>query len=123
MNNTAPKSVVIDGVEYFQKPKIDETKNPYVIVRADRAGVFVGNLVSRTDSGSFSTVVMSNCRRVFYWDGAASISQLALTGTSKPKNCKFPAPIDNHTIMGVIEILPVTEQARQSIEAVQIWQA
>lgn len=115
--------VVIDGVEYVRKAQVDETKNPYVLIRADRAGVFVGNILSRTPAGATETVVLLNCRRIFYWDGAASISQLALTGPSKPKNCKFPAPVDNHTVLGVIEILPVTEAAKKAIEAVQVWQA
>lgn len=117
------ESVTIDGVEYVRKTPIDEAKNPYILIRADRAGVFVGNLISRTPTGATETVVLSNCRRIFYWDGAASISQLALTGPSKPKNCKFPAPVDNHTVLGVIEILPVTEAAKKAIEAVQVWQA
>jgi hypothetical protein len=112
-------AVVIDGIEYVRKVQIDETKSPYVLIRADRAGVFVGNLISR----SGTEVVLSNCRRIFYWDGAASISQLALTGPSKPKNCKFPAPVDNHTVLGVIEILPVTDAAKKAIEAVAVWQA
>lgn len=115
--------VVIDGIEYIRKVKMDEKNNPYVLIRADRAGVFVGNIVSRTPTGSTETVVLLNCRRIFYWDGAASISQLALSGPSKPKNCKFPAPVNNHTILGVIEILPVTEAAKEAIEAVAVWTA
>lgn len=53
----------------------------YVIVRAARAGVFAGNLVTRT--GQEATI--ANARRLWYWAGAASLSQLAQSGTSKPK--------------------------------------
>jgi len=88
-----------------------------VIVRADRAGVFFGTLAEKDGQ----EVVLKDCRRIFYWDGAASISQLAKDGTSKPENCKFTVIVDEIQIMGVIEIIPCTEKAIKSIEGVKIW--
>lgn len=41
-----------------------------VIIRADRAGVFYGTIVERNGS----EVKMANCRRLWRWDGARSIS-------------------------------------------------
>lgn len=41
------------------------------IVRADRAGVFFGEIESRTGS----EVTMRNVRHIWYWEGANSISQ------------------------------------------------
>ncbi|MFA6889338.1 MAG: hypothetical protein WC254_07625 [Candidatus Woesearchaeota archaeon] len=67
-------------------------------------------------------VVMLNARRLWYWDGAASLSQLAMEGTSKPENCKFPCPVSKIELLNVIEILDVTEKAKQSIEGVALWQ-
>ena len=67
-------------------------------------------------------VQLTNCRRIWYWDGAASISQLAIDGTSKPNDCKFPAPVKEITILDVIEIIPCTEKAEASIKAVREWQ-
>jgi hypothetical protein len=88
-----------------------------VVVRADRAGVFVGNLKSRKGT----EVVLENCRRIFYWDGAASLSQLAIDGVSKPENCKFPESVQEALILGVIEIIPMTEKAVKSINGVSVW--
>ncbi|HKM00748.1 MAG TPA: hypothetical protein VJ083_01705 [Sedimentibacter sp.] len=88
-----------------------------VIVRADRAGVFFGTLTEKDGQ----EVVLKDCRRIFYWDGAASISQLAKDGTSKPENCKFTVIVDEIQIMGVIEIIPCTEKAIKSINGVKIW--
>ena len=51
----------------------------YVIVRGDRSGVFFGEFVGRKGR----EVKLANCRRLWYWDGACSISQLAVDGTSK----------------------------------------
>lgn len=88
-----------------------------VIVRADRAGVFFGTLVQKDGS----EVELKNCRRLWYWDGAASISQLAVDGTVAPNNCKFTKTVESIIILGVIEIIPCTEKAINSIEAVLEW--
>lgn len=90
-----------------------------VIIRADRAGVFYGELVERNGT----EVKMANCRRLWYWDGAASLSQLAVDGTSKPNNCKFTVAVEEMEILGVIEVIPCTDKAIKSIEAVNIWTA
>ena len=89
----------------------------YVIVRTYSAGVFAGELVSRTDQ----EVVLANARRLWYWKGAASLSQLATTGTSDPKGCKFPVEVPRVELLEAIEILDVTPEARKSIAEVPIW--
>lgn len=91
--------------------------NKYVIVRTYSAGVFAGTLESRTGR----EVVLTNARRLWYWDGAASLSQLAMEGTSKPENCKFPIPVKRVELLEAIEILDVTSTAQKSIEGVPIW--
>lgn len=93
--------------------------NNKVIIRANRAGVFYGTIV-RKDGDE---VELTNCRRIWYWDGAASISELAVHGTIKPGQCKFSVTVESITILGVIEIIPVTKEAAQSIEAVKVWRA
>jgi hypothetical protein len=93
-------------------------KNPYVIIRAKDAGVFAGELESKTGD----EVVLRNARRIWRWSGAASLSQLAMEGTKDPINCKFPVAVDKEIILGVIEILDVTPEARKSIEEVTIWE-
>lgn len=89
----------------------------YVIVRTLSAGVFAGELESRNGQ----EVVMLNARRLWYWDGAASLSQLAMEGTSKPELCKFPCEVDRVELLQAIEILGVTDKARESIKAVPVW--
>lgn len=92
-----------------------------VIIRADRAGVFYGTLVSKTDSVSGTEVELKDCRRIWYWDGAASISQLAVEGTTNPQKCKFTVTVPSISVMQVIEIIPCTEKAINSIESVSVW--
>lgn len=91
----------------------------YCIVRTQSAGVFAGSIVSRTGQ----EVVMENARRLWYWDGAASLSQLAIDGVSKPQNCKFPEAVTTITLLQAIEILPCTDKAVKSIAEVKPWKA
>lgn len=89
----------------------------YVIVRTYSAGVFAGTLVSRKGQ----EVVLKDARRLWYWDGAASLSELAMRGPSKPHNCKFPMEVTRVELTQAIEILDVTDQARKSIAEVPVW--
>lgn len=92
----------------------------YVIIRSRDAGVFAGELVRRQGD----TVTLRNSRRIWYWAGANTLSELALRGTAKPDECKFPVAIPNgHIVLGVCEIIPVSAVARRSIEAVPEWVA
>lgn len=109
------KTIIVDGIEYIPKANIAED---YVIVRTDSAGVFAGFLKSREGR----EVVLTYARRLWYWDGAASLSQLAMEGTSRPENCKFPCEVTEVTLLEAIEILPVTTAAKKSIAEVAVWE-
>lgn len=99
------------------KKIVKKVKSKYVIVRTYSAGVFAGEIESRKGQ----EVVMKNARRIWYWDGASSLSQLAMHGTSKPENCKFPCEVDRVELLNAIEILDVTEKAKKSIKMVPVW--
>lgn len=92
-------------------------KKPYVMVRTYSAGVFAGYLKSRNGK----EVELVTARRIWYWDGAASLSQLAHSGTSAPHNCKFPEPVDSVILTEAIEIITISAIAQKSIEEVPIW--
>ena len=87
------------------------------LVRTYSAGVFLGAVAER----SGKEVRHTNARRIWYWEGAASLSQLANDGTSKPNKCKFPAPVAEVLLTEVIEIIQATEAAIASIAAVPEW--
>lgn len=109
------KVYVERGSENTAAPLKDGLK--YQIVRTYSAGVFAGYVESRNGQ----EVVMRQARRIFYWDGAASLSQLAIDGTTKPQNCKFPEAVDRVELLQTIEILDVTDKAQKSIASVGIW--
>jgi hypothetical protein len=116
--------IEVNGVKYIREdqaesglPKLN-TSN-VVLVRCKSAGVFFGELESFTQNTG--VIKLKNARRVWYWSGAASLSQLAVDGTSKPKECKFPTPVAAITLTEVIEIIPCTTKAVESLNGVQIW--
>jgi hypothetical protein len=90
------------------------------MIRSAEAGVFYGTITDRDGD----TVTMTGARRVWFWDGAATLSELATRGTSKPDKCKFPAATSGeHVIFGVCEIIEVTPEARATLDAVPVWTA
>ena len=89
----------------------------YQIVRTYSAGVFAGYITKRKGQ----EVEMKDARRLWYWDGSSSLSQLAMEGTKKPENCKFPCVVDKVILTQVIEILDCTKAAEISIKGVEVW--
>lgn len=87
------------------------------IVRGDKSGVFYGEIKERNGN----EVTMANCRRLWYWSGANSISQLAQFGTSSPNECKFSVAVDMVLILDAIEINKCSAQAIQIIDEVPTW--
>jgi len=117
--------IEVNGVEYIRKDSI-KTNDPaekldgmeYCIVRTYSAGVFAG-YVEKEDG---KEIILKKSRRIWYWDGAASLSQLAVDGTSKPDSCKFPCEVPEERIKEAIEVIPCSEKAKKSIQAVKIWE-
>jgi hypothetical protein len=116
------ETITINDVEYVRKDTNQQATKfdgmEYCMVRTYSAGVFAGYVESRDGQ----EIVLRKARRIWYWDGAASLSQLATDGTSNPGNCKFPCEVDKVVLLQVIEIIPITEKAKKSIDAVPIWE-
>jgi hypothetical protein len=112
--------VTINGQIYVKKgseenkPKMSDN---YVIVRTRSAGVFAGEVVERNGM----EIELKNARRLYYWDGAATLSQLAMEGVKCPANCKFPCEVAYITLTEAIEIIPVAQPAQKIIREVPVW--
>ncbi len=119
-------TITINGVEYAP---VEEMKSNLVVpaetldgmefkvVRTYSAGVFAGYVESREGK----EIVLRNAIRIWYWKGAASLSQLAMEGVKEPDECKFAMPVDKVTLTEVIEILDCTQAAKENIEGVPSW--
>ena len=96
---------------------MENMMNKKVIIRGDRSGVFFGTLAKKEGH----EVTLEKCRRLWYWRGAASISQLATDGTSNPSGCQFTVTVDRIIITDAIEIILCTDKAIKGIEGVSEW--
>ncbi len=92
----------------------------YVIVRTYSMGVHAGEL---HEDSTETKKILVNARRIWFWEGAASLSQLATDGTSKPKKCKFPCEVARIELTSPngFEVIDVTDKARESISSVPVW--
>lgn len=93
--------------------------NKKCIIRTESAGVFFAVLTELDKTTR--TATLSDCRRLWYWSGAASLSQLAMEGVKRPGDCKFTVTVPQMEVMGVIEVIPCSDDAIRNIEAVPVW--
>ena len=96
--------------------------NNKVIIRTVNAGVFFGEVISTENTPAGVIAEIKDCRRLWYWEGAASLSQLAAEGLSK-SGSKFTVTVPRMKVIGVIEIIPCSERAVESINSVPEWKA
>jgi len=121
-----PETIKIDEVEYVRKDAIQQKAEKLdgmerCIIRSYGAGVFLGYVAKQTSEINGVNVVAKQAKRIHYWDGACSLTQLALEGTKSGNNCRITEPVDSQFIANVIEIIPVTEKAGKNIDEVKIW--
>lgn len=122
MTETSINEIEINGVEYVRKDSVKGVEKPsgnYVVVRTYSAGVHAGYLEKREGK----EVTLLNARRLWYWKGASTLSQIAGEGISLPGECKFPAAIAEITLTEAIEIIPCTLKAKEIIEGVKEWKS
>ena len=93
--------------------------NKKCIIRTNRAGVFFATLEEFDETNRIAT--LKDCRRLWRWYGAASLSQMANEGVKQPGDCKFTVVVPQMQVMEVIEIIPCSEEAIANIEAVRVW--
>ncbi len=112
--------VIIDGTVFVPKDSAGTLNYtnaeglPYVLVRTYSAGVYTGFLASKEGK----EVKLLNAIMIWKWDGAFTLSQLAMEGTSKPNNCQFAIPVPVIDLIEAIAIIPVTEKAYNSLTGV-----
>jgi hypothetical protein len=88
-----------------------------VIVRCNRAGVFFGTL--KEYDSTTREAVLGDVRRVHYWEGAASLSQMAMEGVRVGSRLTMVVP--EMAVMDVIEIIPCADKAVECFENFKVW--
>lgn len=97
----------------IRRQKMDK----YYIVRGDRSGVFFGQVAARNGQ----EVELRNVRKLWYWDGACAVEQLAVDGVTAPANCKFTVVVPEMTITDAIQIVACSERAVKALSGVRVW--
>ena len=125
MTTKNENEINVNGVTYIKKGsavKMAAKKNkPIVLIRSYAAGVHFGYLEKEEFTASGKVVVLSDTRRIHYWDGAASLSQLALEGVKAPENCRITVSLPSNEIVNVIETIPMTDEAAKNLTEIEPW--
>lgn len=89
-----------------------------VLIRSHAAGVFFGTLKNSSYTLSGVIVELENSRRIHYWEGAASLSQVSQEGI---RNGRVAMIEPYKEIANVVEVTPLSEAAIANLENQPIW--
>lgn len=112
------KTIEINGVEYVRADSVEKAKvdlSKVVLVRTCSAGVHIGEIADRNGK----EVLLANSRRLYYWDGACSLSQVAMDGVNK--NSKISVIVPEITLTEAIEIIPMSKKAAKQMMEAPEW--
>ena len=107
--------IIVNGEVFVKK----QSNSDWYIIRTYSAGVHFGEIVRREGK----EVELTNARRIWCWEGAASLSQMATDGVSKPDECKFSVRVNSIILTEAIEIIRCSEKAAKNLNEVPEWKA
>lgn len=120
--------IEINKVVYVRKDSITKTEKapslkgkPLVLIRSYAAGVFYGYLNKKTATVAGIEVQLLNCKRIFQWYGACSLSQVATEGVKDKAQTKISVETPEQEIMNVIEIIPLSKESFENLNSVATW--
>jgi len=127
--NNMTNTIKIDNVDYVRADSLNVSAPEvegleYKIFRTYSSGVFGGYLAEKKDSVGHFKCVVKKARRFHYWEGAASLSQLAEEGATKSKHsdCRFAMELTGDLeLPNVVEIISVTAKAKANIDEIPVW--
>ena len=90
-----------------------------IIARIERAGVFHGVL----DYKDAEITRMTHVRRIYYWQGALSVTDMAVNGISAASKVTVPASVVEFDTPQVVELIECSNEASQVIENITPWKA
>lgn len=106
MSQVEVDEVVIKGRRYIPADSVAAPAEPSdeVIIRTYSAGVHIGTIKSREGQ----EVVLTNARRLWSWNGALSLNEVAVKGVIR-KDSKITAYVPEITLLQAIEIIPIAK--------------
>lgn len=90
------------------------------MIRTEKAGVHYGTLAKVQDGdGAGYDVKLTGATRVYYWEGACSLSQLSVDGSTN-KNCKLSINVPS-IFLKAIEVIEMTQVAYDNLSSIPKW--
>lgn len=117
-----PETIKIDDVEYVRA----DSKNiaefvdgmRYCVVRTYSAGVHIGYVKEFGEKHPQHAKLLKS-RRLHYWDGAASLSQVAMDGVNSSSRIAMELP--EIELTDVIEVIPCSDDAAKFFQKAKAW--
>lgn len=91
------------------------------IVRTYASGVHFGEVVSVFSNDGRSRCELKNARRIYYWKGAFTLSEVANNGI-EISGSKVCSVVPQHFIEDAIELIPASEKAVEIIEGAKTYE-
>lgn len=88
------------------------------IIRTYASGVHFGEIVSVSSNDGRSRCEIKNARRIRYWKGAFTLSEMSQSGLDK-KSSQIATTVPQHFIEDAIEFIPCSDDAIKCIESVK----
>jgi hypothetical protein len=118
-----PNTIKIDDIEYVRIDSINKLSDPvdglrYAVVRTYSAGVHIG-YVKEFGGIHPQQATLIKSRRLHYWSGACSLSQVAMDGVSSESRIAVEVP--EITLTDVIELIPCSKKATEFFQTAKEW--
>lgn len=93
------------------------------LIRSYASGVHFGEVVDEYYTAAGKVVILKDSRRIHYWSGAASLTQIANDGIKNKESSRLTQPVPEIEVVNVCETIPISEKALKNLAAHPIWQA
>lgn len=85
----------------------------HCVVRTFSAGVHIGEVAAKEGTN----VLLRNARRLWKWNGAFTLSEVATKGVSK-QGSRMAVSLPLIELTEAVELIPTTEEARATFDAI-----
>jgi hypothetical protein len=118
-----PKVIKIDDVEYIRADSVSNIAEKvdglqYCVVRTYSAGVHIGYVKDFGITHPQQATLLKS-RRLHYWTGAASLSQVTMDGVGGSSRIAIEVP--EIILTDIIEIIPCSEKAAEFFKGAKAW--
>lgn len=118
-----PETLMVDDVLYVRADRSATNKEGYSVVRTSTAGVHIGFVEEfGTKYHHHQYAKLTSARRLHYWEGACSLSQVAMDGVNESKS-RISVAVPVIELTDVIEVIPCSDKAARFFQTAKEWKS